>query len=87
VTRRKRRDPATPLSVEREQLVEATFPVAAIVVGALFVLLAIIRPSFAWDVGKVQQGRAWIGETGMIASFVVLGVVLMGLGAILWRRR
>jgi len=58
-------------------------PLVGIIVGALFVLTALARPDFLWNMGKVRMGREWLGDTGMSACFLVVGIALASAAAVL----
>jgi hypothetical protein len=60
--------------------------IGAIVVGLAFVLIGLARPAFLWDMGKVAQGRAAIGDTGVTVFFVAIGVALAAAGLYLSRK-
>jgi hypothetical protein len=62
-------------------------PLMAVVVGALFVAAALLKPAFMWDLGRIRLGREWFGETGMTALMVGFGVMFMALGGFLFTRR
>lgn len=58
-------------------------PIAAIVIGALFAIVALARPSFLWEMGKVRAGREWIGDTGVTIFFLVIGLAVAAAGTAL----
>jgi len=49
--------------------------IPALLIGVVFILVGILRPSALWDTGKVVSGRRWFGETGMSAVFIVFGLI------------
>jgi hypothetical protein len=67
--------------------VPVAIPVAAILVGLAMAILAAARPEFFWELGRVRKGREWLGDAAMTGLFVGLGLVLVGLGANLLRKR
>lgn len=67
--------------------VPVAVPITAFVVGAMFAIFGIARPAFVWNTGKVQQGRAWIGDTGLTIFFVVFGLALIAVGIVAATRR
>jgi len=62
-------------------------PLTAIITGALLALIGLARPSFVWNLGKMRQGRDWMGETGMTVLFVVFGVAMIAVGLVAARKR
>jgi hypothetical protein len=67
--------------------VPVAVPVVTVVVGAAFVLIGLLRPTFLWNLGKIRAGRDWIGDGGMTAALVIFGLVIVGLGVTLFIRR
>lgn len=49
--------------------------IPALLIGVVFILAGIFRPSVLWDTGKVESGRKLLGETGMSAVFIVFGLI------------
>jgi len=49
--------------------------IPALLIGVLFILVGIFRPSVLWDLGKVESGRKVLGEGGMSAVFIVFGLI------------
>jgi hypothetical protein len=78
---------AAPASGDQARRVRAAMSLSFIGVGALFLAFALLKPSFAWDLGKVESGRAVLGETGMTVAFVGLGAVVTAGGIALLMRR
>jgi hypothetical protein len=59
-----------------------------VTVGLAFILTAIFRPSFLWEMGKVRQGREWLGDAGMAAVYGVFGAIVVGVGLfVVWRTK
>jgi hypothetical protein len=61
-------------------------PYLALIVGGAFVLAAILRPAFLWELGRVRSGREWFGETGARLFYGGMGVLFLALGGFLARR-
>lgn len=59
----------------------------AIAFGLLFVLIAVFRPAFLWDMGKVRTGREVIGDTGVSIFFAAIGVAMAAAGIFLSRKK
>lgn len=49
--------------------------IPALLIGALFILVGLLRPAVLWNMGKVVSGRKVLGETGMSAVFIVFGLI------------
>lgn len=49
--------------------------IPALVIGAIFILVGLLRPAVLWNMGKVESGRKVLGETGMSAVFIVFGLI------------
>jgi hypothetical protein len=58
-----------------------------IVVGIVFILIALLRPGFLWDMGKVRAGRDVVGDTGVAVFFCILGAAMGVVGLVLARRK
>ena len=55
--------------------------------GLIFILVAVVQPAFLWEMGKVQQGREWFGDTGVAVVFGVFGCILSAVGLVLALRK
>jgi hypothetical protein len=53
---------------------------APILVGAILIIVGLVRPAFLWGTGKVETGRSWFGENGMALGFIGFGAVLAIVG-------
>ena len=70
-----------------EQKIPIAVGILPLVVGAAFVVIAIARPAFIWNLGKVRAGREWMGDTGVTAFLIVVGLALIGAGVAVVLRR
>ena len=70
-----------------EQRIPIVVAILPMIVGLLFVVFALAKPDFLWSMGKVRAGREWMGEGGMTAAFVVVGLALIGVGAAVMMKR
>ena len=61
-----------------DQRAQSLLKIPALVIGALFILIGILRPAFVWDMGKVRSGRDWLGEAGMSGLLIGFGLLFCG---------
>lgn len=53
---------------------------APILVGAVLIIVGLMRPAVFWGTGKVETGRSWFGENGMALGFIGFGALLAIVG-------